>query len=200
MTRITLSENSPELLHTVVFKLLFSSLFFHINHYIPLLLRQHTHLILPSWSLFWCIIIYFPLKYRTGWEKYNITAYSQGANQILICCSNSASVGLFIASKSQTNAPTSAGDSRRRSSRKPVLQLLFTSGCISALGWNGGSLKSFCNGKPCTVGVADTEVKSEVSRRNKICFCGSAALTIPPLRFCSPTFDHLTRDSVMAQD
>ena len=46
----------------------------------------------------------------------------------------------------------------------------------------------------------DAGVKSEVSRHNKICSCGFVALTIPPRRFFSRPFDHLTRDYVMARD
>lgn len=38
---------------------------------------------------------------ETGREKYNSAAYSQGANQILICCVNSASVGCVLPLKTQ---------------------------------------------------------------------------------------------------
>lgn len=46
----------------------------------------------------------------------------------------------------------------------------------------------------------DAGVKSEVSHHNKICSCGFVALTIPPHRFTSRPFDHLTRDYFMARD
>ena len=48
--------------------------------------------------------------------------------------------------------------------------------------------------------MVDAGVKSEVSRYNKICSYGFVALTIPPHRFFSRPFDHLTQDYVMARD
>lgn len=60
------------------------------------------------------------------------------------------------------------------------------------------NLKSSLNRKPEAVNMVDAGGK--VSRYNEICSCGFVALTIPPHRFFSGPFDHLTRDYVMARD
>lgn len=124
---------SLSLLFTVVFKLLLFSPLFHINHYMKFLsCCVNTPIwFYPADPCFGVWSFIFLWKYRTGWEKYNITAYSQGANQILICCSNSAAVGWFLfhfffflrLKTKLMHRLTAADDSRRRSS-KPTLQLL----------------------------------------------------------------------------
>lgn len=48
--------------------------------------------------------------------------------------------------------------------------------------------------------MVDALVESEVCCHNKICFCGFVAFTIPPYRFSSRPFDHLTQDYFTASD